>query len=119
MKKRIIFQCLILITIPFIWNCNHLEEDDSGLPSEPFVYYSLIAEKDSILVGELIKIKANAKGDKLKYYWSTTNGAILGSGAEVLYTATPCEKGNNLVSCEIYYAKNRSQTKTIEIVVYE
>lgn len=120
MKIRIILQCLILITIPLIWSCDQLEENGSELPSEPFVYYSLISEKDSIRVGETTKIKANAKGgDQLIFYWSTTGGTILGSGAEVLYTVSPCEIGKNKVSCEINYAKLQSETKTIDIVAYE
>lgn len=117
--KRVYFWCILFISIFIIWNCNKLEENEPEYTSNSFVFYSLISEKDSIVVGETTKIKAKAQGNQLKYYWSATEGIILGSGDEVIYTAAVCGIGENKITCEIFYAKNQSESKTIEIIVYE
>lgn len=66
--KRVILWCFLFIAIFIIWNCNKTEEHESELPSEKFVYYSLISENDSIAVGETTKVKAKAEGGYLKYF---------------------------------------------------
>lgn len=82
------------------------------------VYHSLSIEKDTIAPGETTKVTATASGIHLNYFWSATLGDILGSGAEVIYAASPCSAGKNRITCRIE-SGSQSETKTVDIIVYE
>jgi hypothetical protein len=107
---------LLFLSITFMLsNCSDKEED----VTQDLVYYSLVSEKDTIAPGESTEVVSTASGSQLEYYWSATIGDILGSGAEVVYTASPCQAGTNQITCKITNGGNQSESKTINIVVYE
>ncbi|MFQ5334943.1 MAG: PKD domain-containing protein, partial [Flavobacteriales bacterium] len=84
-----------------------------------FSYNSLTAENTTINTGETSKITATASGENLTYNWELISGSlgdILGSGAQVTYTASPCCTGDNTVQCTVSDGTN-SESKTVTIVV--
>ena len=93
------------------------KEDDPGDPSQPLIFSSLVAGKDTIVPGESTEITATASGYKLTYSWSATAGDILGSGARVIYAASPCHAGTNQITCTVKDGNEKSETKEIDIVV--
>ena len=99
----------------FIISCD--KEDDPGDPSELLIFSSLVAEKDTIIPGESTGITATASGYKLTFSWSATAGDILGSGAQVIYAASPCHAGRNQITCVVRDGNDKSATKEIDIVV--
>jgi hypothetical protein len=99
--------CLLL-------NCSKGDQDEPG----ELVFKSLSIEKDTIAPGETVKVVATASGTRLNYLWSATLGDILGSGAEVIYAASPCSAGKNRITCRIE-SGSQSDTKTVDIIVYE
>ncbi|MFH1321287.1 MAG: hypothetical protein ABII90_11640 [Bacteroidota bacterium] len=98
-------------------SCAKDENGGSEDPDQPLFFASLEAEKDTIESGGSTKISAVASGYKLTFYWSASAGDILGSGSEVLYTASPCHIGKNTITCIVRDGKNVSQSKEIFIVV--
>ena len=117
-KKDFLKTALIVIglTVLFIFNsCN--KEEDSGDPSQPLIFSSLTTEKDTITPGESTEITATASGYKLTFNWSATAGDILGSGAQVIYAASPCHAGRNQITCMVQDGNDKSATKDIDIVV--
>jgi hypothetical protein len=104
-----------LAVILLFSSCN--KEDDTGDPSQPLIFSSLIAEKDTIAPGESTEITATATGYSITYKWSATAGDILGSGARVMYAASPCHAGSNRITCTVKDGNNKSAAKEIEIVV--
>ncbi|RIH66163.1 hypothetical protein D1164_04430 [Mariniphaga sediminis] len=96
----------------------YCSEEEREIPSD-FDFYSLVAEKDTMAPGETVKLTAKATGSELRYFWSASVGDILGSGAQVTYAASPCQIGKNQVTCRVTNGSKLSQTKTIDIVVYE
>lgn len=117
MKSDKLFFLLLPLTLLAFCMCDK-EEEEGQLPQD-LVFHSLIAEKDSINPGEEVKIKATATGTSLIYQWSASLGDILGSGAEVVYVSSPCQIGTNQIICKISNGSNQSESKTIEIVVFE
>jgi hypothetical protein len=63
-----------------------------------------------------VKVTAAASGSSLNYFWSATLGDILGSGAEVIYAASPCSAGKNRITCRVE-SGSQSETKTVDIIV--
>jgi hypothetical protein len=106
---------LSLITLFFFISCH--KDDDHGDPSRQLIFSSLQAEKDTILSGEATKISAVASGYKIEFFWSATSGDILGSGAQVLYAASPCHAGKNKIECTVKDGNDQSETKEIYVVV--
>jgi hypothetical protein len=105
---------MIFLLAFLILNCKKEDQEEQG----QLIFHSLVAEKDTIAPGETIKIVANATGTSLEFHWSATLGDILGSGAEVIYAASPCSAGKNKITCKAVSGR-QADTKTIEIVVYE
>jgi hypothetical protein len=114
MRPAYMILILILWIIP---GCD--KENDPDNPEEPLVYISLLSEKYNLSAGETTKIKATATGSNLIYYWSASQGDILGSGAEVIYATSICQIGRNQITCKITNGKNQQESKTIEIVVVD
>lgn len=115
MNKKLLYLAVIFLLTVLLVNCSKEEED---LPETELVFQSLISENDTIAPGESTKLKATATGSSLEYYWSATLGDIIGSGAEVTYVASPCAVGTNEITCKVTNG-NQSESKSIEIVVYE
>jgi hypothetical protein len=113
MKKFILSSILLFLMV----SCTKDENGGSENPDQPLFFVSLEAEKDTIESGGSTKISAVASGYKLTFYWSATAGDILGSGSEVIYTASPCHIGKNTITCTVRDGKNVSQSKEIFIVV--
>lgn len=107
---------LILISI-FLLYCCEEKENNSGDPSQPLVFTSLIAENDTIEAGDQTKITATASGYKIQYFWAASAGDILGGGAEIIYVALPCKVGENTVTCKVKDGNGNSEKKEIIIVV--
>ncbi len=84
----------------------------------PLVFTSLTAEHDSVQLGKTTKISALATGDQLSYLWKASLGDILGSGATVVYTPTPCSLGNVTITCTVKDGHQKEQSKEIPLVVY-
>jgi hypothetical protein len=103
-----------VITVCLLLNCSKEVQEEPG----ELVFHSLSIEKDTIAPGETVKIKAAASGIRLNYFWSATLGDILGSGAEVIYAASPCSAGKNQITCRIE-SGSQSATKTVDIIVHE
>ena len=115
MKDTIRYSLFLFIFFLLTESCS---KEETELPDD-LVFHSLIAEKDTIAPDETVKIKAHATGSKIEYFWSATPfGDILNSGSEVTYAASPCAVGTNKVTCKVTNG-NQSESKTIEIVVYE
>lgn len=114
MKNLLTFSIFVLLLISA---CSKDDNGGDGDPSQALYFQSLEAEKDTIESGQSTKVYAVATGYKLSYYWSATAGDILGSGDQVVYTASPCHIGKNTISCTVKDGNNASRTKEIEIVV--
>lgn len=113
--SRQLFFLIVMTGSAFLWLQCSKEEEEQEIPPD-LVYYSLEAERDTIAPGGSTTVKASATGTKLEYYWSASLGDIVGEGAEVTYTASPCQVGENEITCRITNG-NQSETKTVEIVV--
>jgi hypothetical protein len=116
MNRKNLYPFLFFSFFILICSCG---KEEPEVPDD-LVFQSLVAEKDTIAPGETVKIKANASGSRMNYFWEATPfGDILGSGAEVTYAASPCGVGTNRISCRITNGKTQEDTKTIDVVVYE
>lgn len=116
MKKYTTIALYIFSLVLCVAACTKEEEEPMG---GEINFQSLVAEQDTIAPGETTKVKATATGDQLEYHWSASLGDILGSGAEVVYAASPCQAGTNKITCKITSSSVQSESKTIDIVVYE
>lgn len=113
MKHLTIF--FLLITL--LAACSKDDEGGTDDPDQPFIFSSLVTEKDTIETGESTNVKATATGYRIKFYWAATAGDILGSGSEVVYTASPCQAGKNKITCTVRDGNDASVSKEIYIVV--
>ena len=114
--KRIILYLFLILTFLFV--AGSCSEEEPEAPAD-LVFHSLVAEKNTIAPGETVKIKANATGSQLEYYWSASPyGDILGSGSEAIYAATPCAVGTTEITC-VVTNEAQAESKTIKIVVHE
>jgi hypothetical protein len=104
-----------LMLLLLLGSCEN--NNDPGDPSQPLIFSSLNAERDTILPGETTKITAVASGYRITYNWSASAGDILNSGAEVIYAASPCQAGKNRITCTVKDGNEQSETKEIFIVV--
>ncbi|MGM0621235.1 MAG: hypothetical protein ACQETJ_09345 [Bacteroidota bacterium] len=113
--KRILLTTLVLLSFLILnYSC---AKEEVETPDD-LVFDSLISEKDTIAPGESTTVKASATGSNLEFFWSSTLGDIIGSGPEITYVASPCAVGTNEITCKVTNG-NQSETKSIEIVVYE
>ena len=97
------------------------EKDNENIntddPSQVLVFSSLRSEKYSITAGESTKITATAAGYQIRYLWEASAGNIVGSGSEVTYVASPCHVGENEITCTVSDGNNKSESKSLTIVV--
>jgi len=80
--------------------------------SSLFNYISLVANPDTVKVGDVINIYATATGKNLVYTWSTSHGNLFGSGYHVESGADPCCVGRIRISCTISDSAH-SETKDV------
>ncbi len=79
-----------------------------------FIFKGLIAEKQTVTPNKLLKINDIAYGTDLKYKW-TSEGVIIGEGAEVNFTV--CHREKFVTKCEISDNKGNIEEKEIIISV--
>jgi hypothetical protein len=115
MNNKIFPGLIFVVIVTTFFCCSKAEEEEP--PAEDLVFYSLVSEKDTIMVGEQTRITASATGSQLEYFWSASLGDIVGSGSEVTYVASPCQAGKNQITCKITNGSTQSETKSIYIVV--
>ncbi|MFZ1518732.1 MAG: hypothetical protein WAU11_08150 [Ignavibacteriaceae bacterium] len=84
------------------------------------VIENVLVDPGFINVGTTATIKVNASdldGDQLNYGWSTALGDIIGSGAEVRYTAAFCCVGSNIITVTVSDTKGAKTFKDILIEI--
>ncbi len=119
MKKRKYSVPLLLLT--FAFGCVQPESvvSSDGSNNSP-VIESVSVDPGLINVGTTATITVNANdpdGDQLKYGWSTALGDIIGSGAEVRYTAAFCCVGTNIITVTVSDTKGAKASKDILIEI--
>lgn len=107
---------IIAFAIIYLLACKG-PDSPGGAGDDVFVFTSLTVDDDTIMVGDQTFVRAQASGYLLTYYWSTTAGNILGSGEKVSYVASPCQVGENEITCTIKDGNNQIKKKTVKIVV--
>jgi hypothetical protein len=90
------------------------EDDPSGSDLKSFT--ELVADKDTLIIGESTTIRAIYEGENITFEWDVTSGNLLGGGDQVEYHVAMCDVGVNTVSCKAIVS-DTSITRTINIVV--
>jgi hypothetical protein len=111
----------LLVTTVILFGCvqPNPTESNAGGNSAPEIN-SIIIDPVFITVGTTTKITVDAndpEGDAISYSWTVALGDIIGSGAEVRYTAAFCCVGTNTLHLEVKDSKGASVKESIEIVV--
>jgi len=105
----------------FIAGCVQPEETFSSLEGNNTpVIESIVVDPVFITVGTTTTITVNASdpdGDQLEYAWSSALGDIIGSGAEVRYSAAYCCVGSNTITVEVSDIKGAKVSENINIEV--
>ncbi|MBU0489413.1 MAG: hypothetical protein KKA07_09290 [Bacteroidetes bacterium] len=119
MKNSVIllFSCLCLLSCKKDKDIIDDEIIDNTTHPTLTTFVSLVAERDTIFLGETTQITATVEGTEVTFAWSATAGDILGSGNQVVYNAPPCTPGANKVTCTAA-GENRSESKEITITVF-
>jgi hypothetical protein len=111
----------LLLTAIILFGCVHPNPTESNTSgnSAPEIN-SITMDPVFITVGTTTKITIDAsdpEGDPLTYSWTVALGDIIGSGAEVRYTAAFCCVGINTIHLEVKDSRGAGVNKSIEIVV--
>ena len=111
----------LLLTAVILFGCAHPNPTESNANgnSAPEIN-SISMDPVFITVGTTAKITIDAtdpEGDPISYIWTVALGDIIGSGAEVRYTAAFCCVGTNTIHLEVKDSKGAGVKKSIEIVV--
>ena len=116
-NPKIILPVLALI-FAINYGCRKEETDLPPADHKSLSFISLTAENNTIEAGSNTAVKAVAFGYNLTYHWSTSVGAILKSGSEVLYTCCPDFIGEAITTCTVKdgYGKSKSKTVTITVI---
>lgn len=118
MRSRKIFLafagCMLMIVL-IIVGCNKDDEPDKD--SELISFTGLVADMDSLAVGESTLIRAVYEGKGVVFEWEASSGDILGNGDKVEYLVAFCDIGINTITCKAS-AENTTITKSINIKVY-
>lgn len=111
---------LVIIFTSLTYFCISCDEPENPDPQQTeLVFESLIADKDSIDVGEAITFTATATGEDIVFEWIASAGVLLGSGNKVTYTPSPCIFGDILITCTVRDANNLTKTKEKNVFVRE
>jgi hypothetical protein len=108
------FALLVLLTVS---SCKK-EETPAGT-GKTLEFVQLKAEKDTIVVQEVIKITATVNGEGLNYAWKCDNelGVIDGVGAEILFTI--CHAGKFKITCDVTDSNQNVATKDVYVTTVE
>jgi hypothetical protein len=111
----------LLVSSLIICSCiQPLPTDSSVSGNQNPVIEKILIDPVYIRVGSSTKITVMAndpEGDALSYSWNAPLGDIIGSGAEVYYTATYCCVGQNRVNVIVKDVKGGSTSASVDIVV--
>ena len=111
---------IILPVLAVIFAINYACRKEEIVPpvdQKSLSFISLTAENETIEAGSNTSVKAVAYGYNLTYHWSTSVGAILKSGSEVLYTCCPDFYGEVIITCTVKDGYGNSKSKTVNITV--
>lgn len=115
-KSKIILPVLAII-FAINYGCRKEEIVPPPEDNKSLSFISLTAEDNTIEAGSNTAVKAVAFGYNLTYHWSTSVGAILKSGSEVLYTCCPDFKGEAIITCTVKDGYGNSESKSVTITV--
>jgi len=119
--QKILFYITISIPLILIEGCVQPESTVSSLDGNNSpVIESVFVDPVIINVGTTATIKVNASdpdSDQLKYGWSTALGDIIGSGAEVRYTAAFCCVGSNIITVTVSDTRGAKVSKDILVEI--
>jgi len=109
---------LLLVFLPVLslvlFSCD--DKDDNNKDSELVSFTGLVADDDTVLVGESTTIRAIYEGKGVTFEWDATSGNLIGGGDKVDYIVAFCDLGENTITCKAT-AANTSITKTIQVYV--
>lgn len=115
------FLILFLLAVYIFSGCVQPESTISSLEGNNSpVIESVYVDPVFITVGTTATISVTASdpdGDQLQYSWSTALGDIIGSGAEVRYTAAYCCVGSNIVTVVVTDIKGAKVSEDIRIEI--
>jgi len=110
----IIVSALLLSFSTILSSCDEPPEEQI-----PLVFTELTADKDTLTTGETVTFNASATGKDIIYTWTASAGALLGSGAEVTLTPSPCLSGDILVTCAVKDAYDNTKSKNVTVTIVE
>jgi hypothetical protein len=85
--------CILLLTA-----CK--KDDDIAKDSDLKSFSGLVADKDTLYVGQTTDIRAIYEGKGVSFKWTSSAGDLLGSGEKVTYVAAICALGKNIITCK-------------------
>lgn len=88
---------MLLLSLLLFTACK--KDDDIPKDSDLKSFSRLIAQKDTLYVGQTTEIQAIYEGNGVGFKWTSTAGDLLGSGEKVTYVASICAMGKNTVTC--------------------
>jgi hypothetical protein len=116
--KTALVQCLVLLFFPvLVLSCKPEVIDPDG-KDLPLVFSSLTAGRDTIFTEDTTRLQALATGYQLTFIWSVEKGDLIGSGEQIIFVATPCTVGNNLISCTVKDGNEQTVTKQVMVTVF-
>ncbi len=113
---RILLPVLMLALLAVL-SCK--KDSSTAGTGQSLEFVKLVAEKDTIAVQELTKIKATVTGENVSYSWKCDNelGVLDGSGSEILFTI--CHAGKFKITCDIKDSNNHQASKDVYITTVE
>jgi hypothetical protein len=116
-NKTFLIAVIAVLILAFISAC---KKDDSPTGTgKTLEFTDLKADKDTIVVQEVTKIKATATGEGITYSWKCDNelGILEGSGAEIKFTI--CHAGTFKITCDLSDINNHQASKDVYITSIE
>jgi len=118
---RKIMLCVIISLLPVLIGCVQPESSVSSLDgnNSPIIE-DVSVNPFSITVGSSAVIKVIASdpdGDALSYSWSSALGDIIGSGAEVRYTAAFCCVGLNTINVVVADSRGGKTSADVRVEI--
>lgn len=117
MKTHTLTILFLLLAVSF--SCKKKKPDPVVIPGSDtgIEFISLLAAKDTLVVGEQTDITATANGNGLTYQWEAPIGILSGEGKTIQFTA--CCSGDHPVTCKIKDSEGNASEKTINIFANE